>query len=66
MVYRLANATRTAKTNASTALLNNGSIQFRTGAQPTNVDDSAQGTLLATVTFAATAAPSATNGVWNW
>jgi hypothetical protein len=53
-VYRQATATRQAVNDARTDLLDSGSIQFRTGPQPTNVDDAAGGTLLGTVTLAAT------------
>lgn len=55
MAYRQANATRQSANNARTALLNTGTIQIRTGAAPTNPDDAAQGTLLGTLTFGATA-----------
>lgn len=55
MAYRKATATRQAANNARHALLNSGSAQIRTGAQPTAADDTAQGTLLGTCTFGATA-----------
>jgi hypothetical protein len=60
MALRLATATRNAAVNTVGDLLDGGSIQFRTGGVPTNVDDAAQGTLLGTVTFSGTAfgAPS--------
>jgi hypothetical protein len=63
MTYRRATATRNAVADAEGDLLNSGSIQFRTGAQPTNVGDAAQGTLLATVLYAATAFGSPSTGV---
>jgi hypothetical protein len=44
-------------------LLNGGSIQIRTLSQPTNVDDAAQGTLLGTVLFSATAFGAPSTGV---
>ena len=63
MSLRLANATRSLLCNAAVDALNSGTIQIRTGAQPTNVDDAASGTLLGTLTFSATAFGDATNGV---
>lgn len=63
MALRLANATRSGAANGAADLLNSGTIEFRTGAQPTNVDDADSGTLCATVTFGATAFGSPTNGV---
>jgi len=62
MSLRLANATRSANCNASVGLLDSGTIEVRTGAQPTNVDDADSGTLLGTLAFAATAFGAATNG----
>lgn len=63
MAYRLATATRNAACDAIVDLLDSGTIQIRTGAQPTNVGDAAQGTLLGTLTFGATAFGSASTGV---
>jgi hypothetical protein len=63
MALRLADATRSAACDAVVDLLNTGTIQIRTGAQPTNVGDAAQGTLLGTLTFGATAFGAASNGV---
>jgi hypothetical protein len=40
-----------------------GTIQIRTGSQPTNVADAAQGTLLATLTFSDPAFGAASTGV---
>lgn len=61
--YRLATATRNAMNDAGVALLNSGTIQIRTGAVPTNVGDAAQGTLLGTLTFNATAFGASSTGV---
>ena len=63
MAYRRATATRNSVADTEGDLLNSGSIQIRTGAQPTNVDDAASGTLLATLTFAATAFGAPSTGV---
>lgn len=66
MALRLATATRNAACNAIVDALDSGgtgTIQIRTGAQPTNVGDAAQGTLLGTLTFSATAFGSASTGV---
>lgn len=63
MTYRLATSTRNAAANAIADALNGGTIQIRTGAQPTNVGDAASGTLLGTLTFSATAFGSPATGV---
>lgn len=63
MALRLATATRNAACDAAVDLLNNGTIEIRTGAQPTNVGDADSGTLLGTLTFGATAFGSASTGV---
>lgn len=63
MSLRLATATRNAAIDTIGDLLNGGTIQFRTGAVPTNVDDAAQGTLLGTVSFSATAFGAPATGV---
>lgn len=66
MAYRLANAIRTIACDAIVDAIDTGgagTLQVRTGAQPTNVDDAAQGTLLGTLTFGATAFGSAATGV---
>ena len=52
-------ASTEAMINAFTALLNNGFIEVYTGSQP-SVDGSLSGTLLATMTFGATAFANAT------
>lgn len=63
MTYRRATATRDAVANTEGDLLNSGTIQIRTGAQPTNVGDAASGTLLGTLTFSATAFGAPSTGV---
>lgn len=63
MALRRSTASRNAAVNADGDLLNSGTIQIRTGAQPINVADAAAGTLLATLTFAATAFGAAATGV---
>lgn len=66
MAYRLATATRNAACNAIVDALDSGgagTIQIRTGSQPTNVADAAGGTLLGTLTFSATAFGNAATGV---
>lgn len=66
MALRLSTASRNAACNAIVDLLDvggTGTIQIRTGAQPTNVGDAAQGTLLGTLTFSATAFGAAATGV---
>lgn len=63
MAYRFATATRNLAANAIADALNSGTIQFRTGPQPTNVGDAASGTLLGTVSFGATAFGSPSTGV---
>jgi len=63
MAYRRATATRDAVADAEGDLLNSGTIQIRSGAQPTNVGDAAQGTLGGTLTFAATAFGAPSTGV---
>ena len=63
MSYRRATATRDAVANTEGDLLNSGTIQIRTGGAPTNVNDAAQGTLLGTCGFAATAFGAPSTGV---
>jgi hypothetical protein len=63
MAYRRATATRNAVVNTEGDLLDGGTIQIRTGAQPTNVDDAAGGTLLGTLTFSGTAFGAPSTGV---
>ena len=63
MSYRRSTATRNSVVDAEGDLLNSGTIQIRTGAQPTAVDDAAQGTLLGTLGFSATAFGAPSTGV---
>jgi hypothetical protein len=63
MALRLATATRNAAADAAVDLLDSGTIQIRTGAQPTAVGDAASGTLLGTLTFGAPAFGAAATGV---
>lgn len=65
MAFRLGTAARNACVDAVGPLVNGGSIQIRTGAQPTNVSDAAQGTLLGTLTFSATAFGAGSSGTAN-
>lgn len=64
---RSATATQQAAMDARTALINAGgagTIQLRDGTQPASANDAASGTLLATLTFSATAFSAAnTSGV---
>lgn len=63
MTYRRAVATRNAVANAEGDMLDSGTIQFRTGAQPATPDTAAAGTLCGTVGFAATAFGAPSTGV---
>lgn len=63
MAFRLATASRNLAVDAVGDALNSGTAQVRTGAQPTNVGDAAQGTLLGTVGFGATAFGAPSTGV---
>lgn len=63
MTYRRAVATRNEVADREGDMLNGGSIQIRTGAQPTNPDDAAGGTLLGTLGINATAFGSPSTGV---
>lgn len=63
MAYRRSTATRNAVADAEGDLLNGGTIQIRTTAQPTNVGDAAGGTLLGTLGFSATAFGVPSTGV---
>ena len=64
---RLANTANQAACNAVVDLIDSGgagTIELRTGTQPSDADDAATGTLLATLTFSATAFGAAsTSGV---
>ncbi len=63
MTYRRSTGTRNTVVAAEGAILNSGSIQIRTTAQPTNVADAAGGTLLGTLGFSASAFGSPSTGV---
>jgi hypothetical protein len=67
MATRIQNASRSAMTDAITALLNGGSaaghVEVRTGTQPADPDSAASGALLATVTLNDPAFGAATDGV---
>jgi hypothetical protein len=63
MALRLSTASRNLAVDAVGDSLNGGTIQIRTGAQPTNVADAASGTLLGTLTFNATAFGAPSTGV---
>ena len=55
-------ATRNAENNATAALYNGGTLEWRTGAMPATPETADSGTLLATNTCAATAFGAAANG----
>jgi len=59
----LSDAAANAAANAAAALCNGGTIQIRSGAQPANANAAATGTLLVTLTWAATAFGAAAAGV---
>jgi len=59
----LSDAAANAAANAVCALCNGGTIEVRSGAQPANANQAASGTLLVTLTFAATAYGAAAAGV---
>lgn len=64
--YRLGTTARNAAADGITGAINTGgagTIQVRTGAQPTNVSDAPTGTLLGTLTFSGTAFGAASTGV---
>jgi hypothetical protein len=66
MATRIATATRNAAADAVVDRLDvggAGSVEVRSGSQPATADDTATGTLLATVTLPATAFGSASGGV---
>lgn len=60
---RLPNASRSAMITALAALADGGSIEIRSGTQPASANDSATGTLLATLTLSNPAADDVTDGV---
>jgi hypothetical protein len=63
MATKLSNAAATAAADAIVDLLDGGTIEIRDGSAPTNVDDTATGTVLATLTFGTPAFGAAVNGV---
>lgn len=67
MAIKLTNAARSAAADAIVDRLDAGAgagtIEIRTGTQPTNADDADTGTLLATLTFSDPAFGAASNGV---
>jgi hypothetical protein len=63
MTLRTAITTRNAALDAELALLNNGFIRIYSGAMPATPETAASGTLLAELTFGATAFAAAVNGV---
>lgn len=63
MVLRLATATRNTAIDSNGNMLNAGTIQIRTVAQPATVETAAGGVLLGTVGFGATAFGAAATGV---
>lgn len=67
MAIKLTNAVRTLMADAAVdsidAGASAGTIEIRTGSQPTNADDADTGTLLATLTFSDPAFGGASNGV---
>jgi hypothetical protein len=62
MAYRLATASRNAACDATVDLLDGGTIEVRTGAQPTAVNDADTGTLLGALTFGTPAFGAASSG----
>jgi hypothetical protein len=65
MAYRLSTAARNAACDAIVDLIDPsgpGTVTIRTSTQPTNVGDAENGTLLGTLTFAATAFGAASTG----
>lgn len=64
MSVSLATATVDAQNNATTALLNSGTIKIYTGTRPANANTAlSSNTLLATLTFGATAFAASSSGV---
>lgn len=59
---RISNVAAIAALNAITGLVNNGNIKVFTGAAPSNCEAADTGTLLGTLTLAATAFPGASDG----
>lgn len=63
MTFKKGNAAVNAEADAFTAKLDGGYIEVRAGAQPSSVDATATGTLLATITLNNPAFSDQTNGV---
>jgi hypothetical protein len=63
MAHRNSTLARNSMADAFAPLLNSGKIRIRTGVQETNVGDADGGTLLATLTFGATAFGASATGV---
>lgn len=67
MAIKLTNAAKSAAADAVVDSIDAGAgagtLEIRTGAQPTNADDADSGTLLATLTFSDPAFGAASNGV---
>lgn len=62
MAIKTSTASRNAKVDAHTALLNGGTRELRTGAPPANPAAGATGTLVATLAYSATAYGAASGG----
>lgn len=63
MAIKTGTTSRNARADAHCALLNGGTRELRTGAPPANPQTAASGTLIATLTYGATAYGAASNGV---
>lgn len=63
MAIKTSTGSRNARADAHCALLNGGTRELRTGAPPANPQATASGTLIATLTYGATAYGAASNGV---
>lgn len=63
MAAELSTSARNTSASAVAALLNGGTVQFRSGTRPANPQTSATGTLLATATLPNPAFGSASSGV---
>jgi len=62
MATTISASARNAAVDAITALLNGGSLEIRTGSQPTGPGVAATGTLLGTLTLSATAFAASSSG----
>lgn len=63
MTYKLSTYSRNTLASAHTALYDSAAMKCYSGSQPASPQDAATGTLLATITFSATAEASVDNGV---